>query len=345
VQKKAAEEMEVPVSGAARAPALVAWLAQQSGITIKPGPVDAEAAVRARSVELALVIDDAFAEDFAGSRLASVRIIEDSTRPASGPKVQRLASLIQGYGAELGAQRLIVRGVSPEAAAAIRLETFDVATARQRGAMLLNVVLAFAAVAIITAGMQIATDATAGERERGSLEALLLSGVARWQIAAGKWLAASIAAFAGLAAALLAIAWVISRLSLEVLGLRVHLGLHELLLLAATLGPLALLLPAVQTFLSCVAGSYKEAQSYTAILIVPVVTLAGISTLHPMGNLAWARAVPLLGQYALGNDILAGKAIPIAWVIAGGIECAVLAAMLVALTSRLLSSERFASAR
>jgi sodium transport system permease protein len=345
VQKKGAERMEVPVVGAERASALVAWLSQRCGVTIKPAPGDAEAAVRGHAEELVLVVDPAFAGDFAGAHPASLRILEDSTRPSSGPKVQRLVSLLQDYGAELTAERLIAHGVAPQLAAPIRLETFDVASARERGAMLLNVLLAFAAMAIITSGMQIATHATAGERERGSLEALLLNGVARWQVAAGKWLAASVAAFVGLTAALLAIAWVISRLSLEALGLRVSVGVHEVLLLLAILAPLALLLPALQTYLSLLARSYKEAQSYTAILIVPVVVAAGLSTVYPIGDLAWARAVPLLGQYALGNDVLAGKAIPLGWVLAGSVECAAIAAVLVALAARLLSSEKLVFAR
>jgi len=345
VQKKGAERIEVPVEGAARASALVAWLAQQSGITIESAPRDAEAAVRNHAAELVLVVDPAFADDFAGTHPAQLRIVEDSTRPSSGPKVQRLVSLLQDYGTELTGERLIAHGVAPQVAAPIRVEIFDVASARERGAMLLNVVLAFAAMAIITSGMQIATDATAGERERGSLESLLLNGVARWQVAAGKWLAASVAAFLGLAAALLAIAWATSRLSLETLGLRLNVGTHEILLLLAVLGPLAMLLPALQTWLSILARSYKEAQSYTAILIIPVVVAAGVSTIYPIGDIPWARAVPLLGQYALGSDVLAGKPISLAWVVGGSVECAVLAAMLVALTARLLSSERLVFAR
>jgi len=345
VQKKGAERIEVPVEGAARASALVAWLAQQSGITIESAPRDAEAAVRNHAAELVLVVDPAFADDFAGTHPAQLRIVEDSTRPSSGPKVQRLVSLLQDYGTELTGERLIAHGVAPQVAAPIRVEIFDVASARERGAMLLNVVLAFAAMAIITSGMQIATDATAGERERGSLESLLLNGVARWQVAAGKWLAASVAAFLGLAAALLAIAWATSRLSLETLGLRLNVGTHEILLLLAVLGPLAMLLPALQTWLSILARSYKEAQSYTAILIIPVVVAAGVSTIYPIGDIPWARAVTLLGQYALGSDVLAGKPISLAWVVGGSVECAVLAAMLVALTARLLSSERLVFAR
>ncbi|HEX3061852.1 MAG TPA: hypothetical protein VHP55_04255, partial [Usitatibacter sp.] len=91
--------------------------------------------------------------------------------------------------------------------------------------------------------------------------------------------------------------------------------------------------------------SYKEAQSYTAILVIPVVVAAGVSTIYPIGDLPWARAVPLLGQYALGSDVLAGKPISLAWMVGGSVECAVLAAMLVALTARLLSSERLVFAR
>src|SRR5437764_420845 len=57
----------------------------------------------------------------------------------------------------------------------------------QRAATTLNIILMFSVVTLMTAGMQIATDSTAGERERKSLEPLLVNPVPRWQLITGKW--------------------------------------------------------------------------------------------------------------------------------------------------------------
>ena len=55
--------------------------------------------------------------------------------------------------------------------------------------MILSFIPLFIMLAAFTGGMQIATDSTAGERERGSLEPLLVNPAPRIAIAGGKWLA------------------------------------------------------------------------------------------------------------------------------------------------------------
>ncbi len=90
--------------------------------------------------------------------------------------------------------RLVGRGVSPAIASAIQLEDVEVSSAQQRAATILSFIPLFIVIAAFTGGMQIATDSTAGERERGSLEPLLVNPAPRRSFAVGKWLAASFAA-------------------------------------------------------------------------------------------------------------------------------------------------------
>ena len=60
------------------------------------------------------------------------------------------------------------------------LEDIEVSTAQQRAAQILTFIPMFIIMAGFVGGMQIATDATAGERERGSLEPLLVNPAPRW---------------------------------------------------------------------------------------------------------------------------------------------------------------------
>jgi len=193
---------------------------------------------------------------------------------------------------------------------------------------------------MITAGMQIATDSTAGERERSSLEALLLNGVPPWQVAAGKWLAATVAALAGMVVAIAVMYLAISRLSLDQLGLRFHLDPRDALAIFAVMCPLAFLLTAIETWLSCYAKSYKEAQSFTMVLIIPTVAVGGAFALYSLGDSAGVGWLPLLGQYAAASRILAGQAVPWAGVVVSGMVDLLLAAVLVYSIARMLASER-----
>jgi len=339
-QNKAAQEIRLPVLGSEYAPVLVNWLAQQSGVEIAPGPADPEAAVRDGKADMVLVIKKEFGEDFGESKPAPVQVFSDSTHHSVEPKVRRLTLLLTRFNAEMGGMRLIVRGVSPQVASPLKVEEVDVANSQQRAATLLNVVLMFLTMAVLTAGMQISTDSTAGERERGSLEPLLLNPVPRWQLIAGKWAAAALAAFGGMVLTLLIIAQVMSRLPLEELGVRSHLGLDKICLLILTVAPLALMAPAAQVYLSCFAKSYKEAQSYAAILIAMVVIPGVVSELYSLSNQPWMQTIPVLAQYSIGTDILGGKTPSPVGLVLAAIEGVVVAAVLLWLAARLFSREK-----
>lgn len=339
-QKKAAEEIRLPVVGGGFAPLLVNWLGQQSGVEIAPGPPDPETAVRNGKAEVVLVIKKDFAADFSESRPAPVQVFSDSTRQSAAPKVRRLTLLLSRFNAETGGLRLIVRGVSPQVASPLKVEDVDVANSQQRAAMLLNVILMFLTMAVLTAGMQIATDSTAGERERGSLEPLLLNPVPRWQLIGGKWLAAAVAAFVGMVATLVITALMMSRLPLEELGVRFHFGTATMLLLIVAMAPLVLMAPAVQVYLSCFAKSFKEAQSYSAILVAGVVIPGVVSTLYPLSNQPWMQAIPVLAQYSFGADILGGKVPSSLALIVAAIEAVLVAGVFLWLAARLFCSEK-----
>ena len=110
------DEVRIPVVGVEHAPALVDWLRQQAGVDIVPGPVDAEQAVRTGE-DVVVVISPEFAQKFRGSSPALVKIVSDSSRTTSRPKVLRVRGLFQRYSAEIGSMRLVARGVSPSISA------------------------------------------------------------------------------------------------------------------------------------------------------------------------------------------------------------------------------------
>ena len=79
-EQRGAQDIRVPVVGREFAPLLVNWLEQQSGVSVIPGPTDAESAVRERTQEFVLVIPKEFPEKFRASRPAPVQVVSDSTR-------------------------------------------------------------------------------------------------------------------------------------------------------------------------------------------------------------------------------------------------------------------------
>ncbi len=174
-RRKSAEEITLPVAGIEYAPAFVGWLKQQTGVQVMPAPADAERAVRERDEDVVLIIEKDFEKDMARAVPAPVKLVSDVTREGSRPKVNRVRNLVATYSQMTGGLRLIARGVAPSVATAVRIEEIEVSSSQQRLAMQLNVLPLLLVIAALTGGMQIAIDSTAGERERGSLEPLLLN--------------------------------------------------------------------------------------------------------------------------------------------------------------------------
>ena len=123
---------------------------------------------------------------------APVKLVSDVTRDSARQKVARVRNLVAAYSGQISSLRLIARGVAPTVARAVRIEEVEVSSSQQRLATQLSVLPLLLVIAVLTGSMQLAIDSTAGERERGSLEPLLLNPVPRGVLATGKWLAASL---------------------------------------------------------------------------------------------------------------------------------------------------------
>jgi len=344
-RQREADDVRVPIVGARYAPALVQWLSQQSGVTIATGPGDPEQAVRDQTEYVVLVVPTDYAENFRASRPASIKVVADSARSDTRGQVERVQRLLAQYSAEIGALRLIGRGVSPVAATPLKVQAVEVSTTQQRAAKLLSVIPLMVLLAAFTGAMQLATDATAGERERGSLEALLVNPVPRGALALGKVMASALAGMlavmvtAGLCTALLRF------IPLQELGMRFRFGTPHMLGLMAAALPMCLLTASVQSCVATLAKSFKEAQTYMGILILAPMIIGVMGTLYPIDNQPWMYGVPLLGQYVLLTSVLGGYAPgPLAF-LAAAVACMLAAAALLRATVALLNDERIVFGR
>jgi sodium transport system permease protein len=338
-RSKNAEEIQLPVAGVEYAPAFIDWLKQQTGVEIVPAPADPEQAVRDRKEDVVLIIEKDFSKNMARAIAAPVKLVSDSTRDSARRKVNRARNLVTTYSGQLAALRLIARGVAPSVAVPVQVQEVEVSSAQERLATQLNFLTLLFVIAAVTGGMQIAIDTTAGERERGSLEPLLLNPVPRSALAAGKWLAAAVFSCTSVVFSMLLTVNVLRRVPWEDMGIRFRVSDGDLISLLGLVLPLALFLSAVVMFASTFARSFKEAQGYMGMLILLPLVPGVISTLYPLSHRRWLAPVPIFGQYALAADVLGGKPPGAAFYVLAGVSVLAGAFVLVALTSRLLKRE------
>lgn len=339
-RQRQVEDITLPVVGAAHAPALIDWLKQQPGIEIVDGPADPEDAVRTRKEEVVVVITENFAKNFAASKPAQVRLVADSSSQNTRPKVQRVRQLFQRYGSEIGSLRLIARGISPVVATAVAIEDVEVSSAQQRAANILGFIPLFVMIAAFTGAMGITTDSTAGERERGSIEALLVNPAPRLAIAGGKWIAGTATAMLSVFVTGGLLFALFKYIPLQDLGIRFRLGTPELLGFLAVVLPLCPLIVAIQMYVATFAKSFKEAQSYLSFLMMAQMIPGMMASMNTTATKAWMYYVPWVGQQTLLTDVLGNKPIsPLVFVVVGGVNV-VLAVVVIRATAGLLHREK-----
>jgi sodium transport system permease protein len=339
-RQREAEQVSIPVAGQEHAGALVEWLRQQSGVQIVSAPADPEAAVREGLADVVLIIPDDYAERFRASRPARVKIVADSSRNTARPTIERVRRLLQRYSGEIGSLRMIARGVSPAAANPLQLEEVEVSTAQQRAAQVLAFIPMFILLAAFVGGMQIATDSTAGERERGSLEPLLVNPAPRGAIVAGKCLAAAAVAMATVTLSTTLCANIPRFLPLQEMGIRFRIGPEHFGGIMAVVLPACFFATALQAYIATMARSFKEAQSYMGVLILLPMLPGILSSVYSLGDAPWMYAVPILAQHVLLAGVMGGRW-PELWAFAvAGLMAMVTAAILMRLTTMLFGSER-----
>jgi sodium transport system permease protein len=339
-RQRQVEEVVIPIVGSQYAPALIEWLNQQAGVSVKDGPGDAEAAVRENREDVVVLIPDDFQKKFRTSNPAPVKIVADGSRQTTRPKFERIRGLFQRYSSEIGTLRLVGRGVSPAIATPLQIEQVEVSSTQARAAQILSFIPMFIVLAAFTGGMQIAMDSTAGERERGSLEPLLVNPAPRVAMAGGKWLASS---FTSMLSVFLTTALVMAMLRfipMQEFGFRFRLHQSQIGLLLAAVLPMSLLASGLQMYLATFAKSFKEAQSYMGLLIIVPMLPGFLSTLYPLTGKPWMYPIPVVAQQVLAGDAVAARPTPWWGFVIAAASALALSVALMLMTTRLLRKER-----
>jgi sodium transport system permease protein len=294
----------IGAQGLDAAPSLRGFLTSRE-VSVEP-VVDGAAAVRSQRFDAVLAVDPAYAERVSSSRPAAVALLFNSTRPGSSRQATHLRSILADYRRIIADTRLVARGIAPAAAMPLRILERDYATAGDRAGRAFAMLPLFLLLAAFIGGMGVAADVTAGERERGSLESLLIHPISRESIVAGKWLAVSAAALATVALATAMSYLVLQHPRLATLDLPIGMNGSDAMTLLVILTPLAAAASALQLFMAIRTRTYKEAQTQLSMLIfVPMIPgfLIAFGSVSPA---PWMAFVPMIGQHMLITDLARG---------------------------------------
>ena len=273
---------------------------------------DFKLALKEKEIHAALEFPSDFEDKLTSGRSSQATIYYDGAEIRSSIAKEKLIGELKDYQDSLVAKRLKERDVDESLLHPIEINGENLAPKEKMGGFMLGMFLPYMIVILAMVGaMYPAIDLTAGEKERGTLETILVTPVSRLDIATGKFLTV-------LTASLITII-----LSTASMSITAGLGLAQIgefateqasfavkplsiILLLLLMLPLAALFSSALLSIALFGKSYKEAQSYVSPLMF-VVILPAMVTFIPGIELNWGLAlVPIINTSLATREVLMG---------------------------------------
>jgi len=271
-----------------------------------------------------------------------VEILYDQSDIRSEIAAAGIQGILARAGQRMLAQRLAQLQLEPDFVTPIALQAHNIAPQeRMAGSLLGQIVPLILILMTIVGAAYPAIDLTAGERERGTLETLMVAPVPPSDLILGKFIVVTLIGLMSAVLNLLSIGgtiWLGGVGSILTQGRDLVFPLRALPWVFLLLVPLAVLFSAALLAVCSFARSFKEAQNY----ILPVVLLAlipGVVGVLPGTRLAGPIVVmPVANVVVLARELFLGK-FPTAAIILVLLSTSLYAAAAVALAARLFGQE------
>lgn len=343
--EESAARREVVIANAAKAPTLVNFL-QRNGASVRDAPADyREQLLSGRLQNAVVVIPDDFGQRLASGEPVRLEVIFDETAQRAQTAVRTTIALLQGFNREQGTQRLLARGVSPQVLQPLQIEEVNLAGSRARGAQLLFLVPWLALVGAVVGAISVAIDVTAGERERGSLEPLLLNPVSTASLVLGKWAVAACCSAAVVVLTLVGFTVSMQFVRSENLAALMQFGTPEILLFLVLLLPFSAMVASLNMLAATYGRSHKEAQTYASYITMIVNFVPILPLFLTVRDAPWQLLVPALGQQTVLMRALRGEAVAAVDILLPSAIALALTAAALLLQARLLRNERIIFSR
>ena len=331
------DKREVQVQGIAAAPSLRNYIERQTYV-IKEPPSDFEAQLRASRLDDAvIVVSPGFEAALARGDAPRLELLSNGNSRGSQTAAGVAKGLIDGYTRERAALGLALRGVSMQLVKPVDVDEHDLASADSRAAQLTgSFVPLYVLLALLAGAMNAAMDTTAGERERASLEPLMMNPASPWSIALGKWAAVTML---GLGVALLtSLSYLPAQALLKSAALPAsfRFGLPEALEFTLLCVPFAGAVSALLMATSIRGKTVKEAQAGNSLVMSLVLLLPLVSLMNDGAEPVWYLWIPSLAQQTLMMRVLKSEPVDAAHALIPTLICVIIAVLCLAYVSRSL---------
>lgn len=314
VKKARQQTSRIMLLGEEHAPELAARLRQTEGIEVVPLAADYAQQISDKKLRAAVEFPAGFEQALKSEAKEppAVHIYYYTGELRSEAAARRIEDAASGYREGIVRERLTARQLNPAILKPVEPKRQNVAAEEKVGGLRLAAMIPyFIIILCISGAMHPAMDLTAGEKERGTLETILVSAVSRRELVVGKFL---LVLTTSLVTAALSLGSYFGTMKLATTAVKeltrgygFTIGAKAMAALFLLVLPLAILFSAVLVAISTFARSYKEAQSYIGPLIAVVIQPAVISLLPGVELNAKLALVPILNIALVTREVLTGN--------------------------------------
>ncbi|NLW19443.1 MAG: CPBP family intramembrane metalloprotease [Candidatus Cloacimonetes bacterium] len=216
------------------------------------------------------------------------------------------------------AKRLSEKGLEEEYIHPLTVRQFDSSSTEKKMGSILGMLLPYMMILmLITGAAVVAADLVAGEKERHTLETLLVSSATRSEIVLGKYLTVFCMAMINVVINLISISfsvrYLLSQMGMADQGL--HLPIKSFIILLFAMVPMATLFSALLLSISTFSRNMKEARTYEQPIMmvsmlmgmasfIPSMQISNLLSLIPVINISLLFKAILIGEWELSHLLI-----------------------------------------
>ncbi len=311
--KKAEEKpARVMILGKKNAPYLTERIFQDEKFKIVEES-DFKNAIKEKRIEAAVVFSEDFERKIEKEDSAQAIIYYDRTEVKSDIAMGKLRDHLRDYEDSIVTFRLKKRKIEKSLLYPVNVKDENVASKEKMGGFMLSMFLPYIVILLaLTGAMYPAIDLTAGEKERGTLETILVSPASRGELATGKFLCVMTVSVITAILATCSMG-ITAGMSFAQMGsftgeeAQISIKFISIVVILILLLPISALFSSLLLSISLFAKSFKEAQSYITPFMLLVIMPAMISFM-PGVELNWFFAfVPVINVSLALKDALLGS--------------------------------------
>ncbi|HDS09422.1 MAG TPA: ABC transporter permease [Firmicutes bacterium] len=254
--------------------------------------------VISKEIMIGIIIPENLENNLQTNTSAELILVYDKSRPQTDAVMPKVLNIIRNLGNSIRDERLKGIGLTEEFIHPIKIKYEDLATPKKMGAFIIGMILPYMLLILSVAGASNpAMDLTAGEKERGTLETILVSPASIEEITFGKFFTIQLASIISTLLILLSY-FIFLKIglfaSMADIYLKINIPFTALILILLLFIPVSGMFSALLLTLSIFAKSLKEAQSYMAPIMVLTIFPAMISLLPGIESSVILSIIPVV---------------------------------------------------